>query len=207
MSMKTFKTYIQERSLLAPMLLSASLSAGSAPAPTQPAPEPATTQKTEQPKVKSISAQQFAAANTERNGRLESGDLELIGNLKNPTPWNPNAGPKPWYFGKAYLNPQAAGAFRSMDDAYFKETGKRIQVNSAYRSREQQAAFGGRYSVAAQPGKSRHGLGLALDVQPGTPEFDWMKKRGGDYGWQWMNIKNDACHFGYCGSVDVPAGN
>lgn len=202
--MKSFLQHLQERSLLAPMMLSAAIGAGTPPETSQSTTTTTTTEPAQEKKPKTVSAQQYATDNAARNGILQSGDLTLVGNLQNPTPWNEKFGEKPWYFGKAYLQPQAASAFKTMDDDYYKETGKRINLNSAYRSRQQQAMFGGKYDVAAQPGKSRHGLGLALDVQPGTPEFDWMKKRGSKYGWKWMNIKNDACHFGYCGNVEVP---
>lgn len=206
--MKSFLHYLIENNLVLPTILSASMAIS--PGDTQksqetPPPTISTTQKPKEKKTKTITAQEYAAANAARNGVLQPEDLTFVGDLRNPTPWNKAHGEKPWYFGKAYLQPQAAGAFKTMDDAYFKETGKHININSAYRSREQQAAFDGKYSVAAQPGKSRHGLGLALDVQPGTPEFNWMKAHGSKYGWNWMNIKNDACHFGYCGNVQVPA--
>jgi LAS superfamily LD-carboxypeptidase LdcB len=205
--MKTFLTFIIEKDLLVPAILSTAMAISPGDGEKKPKTPPTPTiseTKPEEKKTKTVTAQEFAATNAEKNGVLTSDDLVMVGKLKNPTPWNDNYGPKPWYFGNAYLHPQAASSFKTMDDAYFQETGKRISINSAYRSREQQRMFGGKYSVAAQPGKSRHGLGLAMDVQPGTPEFDWMKKNGSKYGWQWMNIKNDACHFGYCGNIEVP---
>jgi LAS superfamily LD-carboxypeptidase LdcB len=90
--------------------------------------------------------------------------------------------------------------FKKADADYFKETGKHININSAYRSRQHQAALSGKHPVVAKPGHSQHGLGRAIDVQPGSAEFEWLKKNGAKYGWDWKKIKNDPCHFGFCGT-------
>jgi len=131
------------------------------------------------------------------NGELTDKDLVDVGPISGKMT---ETNPRQWYYGRAQLDPDAAEAFKKADADYFKETGKHININSAYRSRQHQAALSGKHPVVAKPGHSQHGLGRAIDVQPGSPEFEWLKKNGAKYGWDWKKIKNDPCHFGFCGT-------
>lgn len=51
----------------------------------------------------------------------------------------------------------------------------------------------GRPSVYAQPGHSRHGDGLAVDIQPGLA-LDFIKANAARFGLYWPNIRNDPVH-------------
>jgi hypothetical protein len=54
----------------------------------------------------------------------------------------------------------------AMAAEYFNATGKKIQVNTAYRSTEEQAELFRKYGSprAARPGRSKHEVGLAFDI-------------------------------------------
>ncbi|NDB81696.1 MAG: hypothetical protein EB127_02955 [Alphaproteobacteria bacterium] len=135
------------------------------------------------------------------NGELTADDLVDVGAIQGKMT---ETNPRQWYYGRAELSPDAAEAFKRADAEFFKQTGKHIGINSAYRSKEHQAALSKKHPVVAKPGHSQHGLGKAIDVQPGSPEFEWLKKNGAKFGWIWKNIKNDPCHFGFCG-IPKPA--
>lgn len=174
--MKSYKSHLIENSFLAPLLLATSLAAGGGEKPKETPTKPTTTQV---------------------NGKLTADDLVDVGAVNDKmTATNP----KQWYYGRAMLSPEAAKGFKAADDAFFAETGKRIRINSAYRSQEHQQALRGRHPVVAKPGTSRHGMGMAIDVPTGSPEFQWLKTNGAKYGWKWGNIPNDPCHFGFCGT-------
>ena len=76
--MKSFLQYLIEKDAVLPAILSASMavSPGDTQSPQETPPSTAsTTEKPEEKKTKTITAQEYAAANTERNGVLQSGDL------------------------------------------------------------------------------------------------------------------------------------
>jgi hypothetical protein len=50
-------------------------------------------------------------------------------------------------------------------DQYYQATGKKLQINSAYRSAEEQAAVNSGNNPKAAPGNSRHQSGMAVDIQ------------------------------------------
>lgn len=62
-------------------------------------------------------------------------------------------------------------------------------VTDSYRSLgEQQAVFYRRPGFAAVPGRSNHGLGLAVDLCGGvdrfrSPQFNWLEANGKRFGW------------------------
>jgi len=58
-------------------------------------------------------------------------------------------------------------AFVQMAQNYFDTTGKKLQVNSAYRSPEEQANTNSGNNPKAAPGKSLHQQGLAVDINSG----------------------------------------
>lgn len=87
------------------------------------------------------------------------------------------------------LRADAAIAFVSLNEAYRRQFGRPMCVSDAYRSlAEQQAIYYRRPGFAAIPGKSNHGLGLAVDLCGGverfrSAEFNWLEKNGKKYGW------------------------
>ena len=128
------------------------------------------------------------------NGNLQPGDLSRVGTLSMAPDY------QDWYKNSAMLNPVAAKGFLSAQQEY----GKGIPINSAYRSAKHQQAIQGSYGVVAKPGTSRHGLGLALDLQPNTAPYNWFKKNGPKYGWFYAAIPGDPYHFEYRGGGVTP---
>ena len=62
------------------------------------------------------------------------------------------------------LNPTVLNSFVQMATDYFNSTGKKLQVNSAFRSMEEQAKVNSGTNPKAAPGKSLHNQGKALDI-------------------------------------------
>ncbi|MFI0424048.1 D-alanyl-D-alanine carboxypeptidase family protein [Spongiactinospora sp. 9N601] len=87
------------------------------------------------------------------------------------------------------LRADAAIAFVSLSEAYRRQFGKPICVTDSYRNlAEQQSIYYRRPGFAAVPGRSNHGLGLAVDlcggVQiSGSAQFRWLEANGKQYGW------------------------
>ncbi|GAA2906777.1 hypothetical protein GCM10010517_73010 [Streptosporangium fragile] len=87
------------------------------------------------------------------------------------------------------LRGDAALAFISLNEAYKRRFGKPMCVTDSYRSlAEQQSVYYRRPGFAAVPGRSNHGLGLAVDLCGGverfrSPEFNWVEANGKKYGW------------------------
>ncbi|WP_226900505.1 D-alanyl-D-alanine carboxypeptidase family protein [Nonomuraea phyllanthi] len=87
------------------------------------------------------------------------------------------------------LRADATIAFVSLNEAYRRHFGKSMCVTDAYRSlAEQQSVYYRRPGFAAVPGRSNHGLGLAVDLcggveRAGSPQFVWMEKNSKRYGW------------------------
>jgi zinc D-Ala-D-Ala carboxypeptidase len=82
-----------------------------------------------------------------------------------------------------------AMAFNAMSNAYQRQSGSALCVTDGYRSYAEQVAVKlARPGLAATPGKSQHGLGLALDLCGGVQSFAspahlWMKRNAPLYGW------------------------
>ncbi|MFI6484308.1 D-alanyl-D-alanine carboxypeptidase family protein [Nonomuraea sp. NPDC050663] len=87
------------------------------------------------------------------------------------------------------LRADAAIAFVSLNEAYKRQFGRSMCVSDAYRNlSEQQSIYYRRPGFAAVPGRSNHGLGLAVDLCGGverfrSAEFNWLEKNGKRYGW------------------------
>ncbi|WP_283135356.1 D-alanyl-D-alanine carboxypeptidase family protein [Rhizohabitans arisaemae] len=87
------------------------------------------------------------------------------------------------------LRADAAIAFISLNEAYKQRFGAPICVTDSYRSLpEQQAVYYSRPGLAAVPGRSNHGLGLAVDLCGGVQnfrsvQFNWLEQNGRRYGW------------------------
>ncbi|MBB4937710.1 Skp family chaperone for outer membrane proteins [Streptosporangium album] len=100
---------------------------------------------------------------------------------------------------KAYLCPlqqrgrelrgDAALAFISLNEAYRRQFGVAMCVTDSYRSlAEQQSVYYRRPGFAAIPGRSNHGLGLAVDLCGGverfrSSQFNWLETNGKKFGW------------------------
>ena len=88
------------------------------------------------------------------------------------------------------LRCDAAVAYRLMDAAFTSDTGSPLCLTDGYRSRAgQEQLFETKPALAAVPGTSNHGLGLAVDMCGGVEEFDtpahaWMLENGPKFGWQ-----------------------
>ncbi|WP_189243814.1 M15 family metallopeptidase [Planobispora rosea] len=95
------------------------------------------------------------------------------------------------------LRADAAIAFISLNEAYRKRFGRHMCVTDSYRSlAEQQSVYYRRPGLAAIPGRSNHGLGLAVDLCGGvqnfrSPQFNWLEANGKKFGWihpQWAYV-------------------
>lgn len=88
-----------------------------------------------------------------------------------------------------YLRADAAVAFVKLDDAYVSDFGEPICVTDSYRSlAEQQSVYYRKPGLAAIPGTSNHGLGLAVDLcggieRYGSVQYDWMMDNAPRFGW------------------------
>jgi LAS superfamily LD-carboxypeptidase LdcB len=87
------------------------------------------------------------------------------------------------------LRRSAALAFNAMSSAYQRQTGSALCVTEGYRSYAEQVAVKRKLpTLAATPGRSQHGLGLAVDLCGGVQSFTnpahlWMTHNAALYGW------------------------
>jgi hypothetical protein len=87
------------------------------------------------------------------------------------------------------LRADAAAAFNRMTAAALAERGQRLCVRDSYRSYAGQVSIFRRTPrLAAVPGTSRHGLGVAVDLSCGAERFGsstyrWLKANAGRFGW------------------------
>ncbi|MDQ1538553.1 MAG: zinc D-Ala-D-Ala carboxypeptidase [Actinomycetota bacterium] len=87
------------------------------------------------------------------------------------------------------LTHSAADAFNAMSNVYQRQSGSALCVTDAYRSYAEQVAVKlERPGFAASPGRSQHGLGLAVDLCGGVQSFAspahlWMQRNAPLYGW------------------------
>jgi peptidoglycan hydrolase-like protein with peptidoglycan-binding domain len=80
--------------------------------------------------------------------------------------------------------------------------------NSSYRTYAVQEKFyadylAGKGELAAKPGTSNHGLGIAIDV-PETWMKSWIKEHGAEFGWKKTEAFSEDWHFNFVGGVDFP---
>lgn len=87
------------------------------------------------------------------------------------------------------LTRKASIAFNAMSHAYERQTGSALCVTDGYRPyAEQVAVHLASPRMTATPGKSQHGLGLAVDLCGGVQSFGdpahlWMQRNAPLYGW------------------------
>ena len=116
-----------------------------------------------------------------------------------------------WGTSGQLLRADAAAAFDEMSKAYGAEFGEPICVNDSYRSYEEQVAVKAlKPTLAATPGTSNHGWGVALDLcggiqSFGTPQHEWLIAHSMAYGWfhpawaQRGGSKPEAWHWEFAG--------
>jgi hypothetical protein len=91
---------------------------------------------------------------------------------------------------KQWLRSDAAAALTRLNEAFRAQFGENIAVDLSYRSYETQVAMREAYgSLAARPGTSNHGTGVAIDTWEwkayafGSARYDWLVANGPAYGW------------------------
>lgn len=91
----------------------------------------------------------------------------------------------------ALLRCDAAEALDRLNAAYRADHGRDLRVVSSYRSYAMQVSTkASRGSLAARPGTSNHGRGIAVDLggfgsvgQFNDPDYLWMREHAGEFGW------------------------
>lgn len=87
------------------------------------------------------------------------------------------------------LRCDAAVAYTKLSDAFQERFGRSLCITDSYRSYPQQVAlYAKKPSLAALPGTSNHGWGLAVDLCGGVDKFAtaqhaWMKANAARFGW------------------------
>ncbi|MFC8797914.1 D-alanyl-D-alanine carboxypeptidase family protein [Promicromonospora sp. NPDC057138] len=88
------------------------------------------------------------------------------------------------------LRCDAAAQLEQLNAAYAAQFGRNLGVSDSYRSYAAQVTTKAlKKNLAATPGTSNHGWGLAVDLSGGiqsfgTTEFNWMTANAGAYGWE-----------------------
>ncbi len=121
----------------------------------------------------------------------------------------------PWAPGHM-LRCDAALQLEALNEAYRGRFGTNIPITDSYRSYASQVAVrAAKPHLAAVPGTSNHGWGLALDLS--TPisggrsaEYAWLRVNGPDYGWDnpaWARLdgsKPEPWHFEFFAAGPIP---
>ncbi|PZR52900.1 hypothetical protein DNL40_09580 [Xylanimonas oleitrophica] len=114
------------------------------------------------------------------------------------------------------LRCDAAERLIALNEAFRAEFGRSIPITDSYRTLESQIRLKAAKPVlAATPGYSNHGWGLAVDlgapISTGlSPEYRWLRLHGPDYGWDnpaWARLdgsKPEPWHFEFFASGPVP---
>lgn len=106
-----------------------------------------------------------------RNGQIPQGAMQSLS-------WAPNA----------RMRSDAASQFERLNEAFRKQFGRNIPITDSYRSLQGQIDIKRRKpGLAATPGRSNHGWGLAVDLGGGinresTPENRWMYQNAAKFG-------------------------
>ena len=81
---------------------------------------------------------------------------------------------------------------------YYQETGRHMVITDGYRSYAQQVAVKKRKGrLAATPGTSQHGYGLALDIDVSNGVYKWLVKNASKY--NLINFKEESWHWSTTG--------
>lgn len=104
----------------------------------------------------------------------------------------------------------AGEQLRLFEDAFEQEFGEEFRIGEGYRTLIRQKDLSLRYQaylrggpwapIAATPGTSKHGWGVAGDFWSridlfGTAEHEWAVKNGPRWGWIWGSTPSEAWHF------------
>jgi len=87
------------------------------------------------------------------------------------------------------LRCDAAAAYKALSKAFQQRFGRTLCITDSYRSYDAQVAlYAKKPSLAALPGTSNHGWGVAVDLcggaeRFGTGEHEWMMDQADTYGW------------------------
>ena len=117
------------------------------------------------------------------NGRIPADALEKVGNTRHKL-WAPAA---------QSLNQMIADA---------EKAGVKIGITDSYRPYDEQVDLArrkGLYSqggLAAKPGTSEHGWGMATDLDLNSKALSWMKQNGEKYGFV-NNVARENWHWAY----------
>jgi LAS superfamily LD-carboxypeptidase LdcB len=117
------------------------------------------------------------------NGKIPSSALEQVGTTRH----------KLWA-------PAAESLTKMIDDA--KKDGVHIGITDSYRPYTEQVDLArrkGLYSqggLAAKPGTSEHGWGMATDLDLNSSALSWMKQNGEKYGFV-NNVARESWHWAY----------
>ncbi|MDN5755460.1 MAG: M15 family metallopeptidase [Micrococcaceae bacterium] len=128
----------------------------------------------------------------------EGGDYPAPGSWKEPGPWGGHDNGKiplsemseiPWAKGE-YVRKDSLGPLVALNKKFKKKFGYDLGITDSYRDYDEQVATKkAKGNMAAEPGTSKHGWGLALDLGTGinnfgTPEYNWMKDNAPAHGWR-----------------------
>lgn len=111
------------------------------------------------------------------------------------------------------LRPDAAASFIALADEYAAQGGRSLPdcVTDSYRSYQQQVSLKVRKPyLAAEPGTSNHGWGVAVDLACGVGSYEsalyeWLTENGDEFGWrnpawaQASGAKPEPWHWEYSG--------
>jgi len=90
---------------------------------------------------------------------------------------------------RSKLRCDAAAQFERLNEAFKAEFGYDISITDSYRSyAEQVSVKASKGYLAATPGTSNHGWGVALDLgsgisEYGSAQYEWMAEHAGAFGW------------------------
>jgi cell wall-associated NlpC family hydrolase len=114
--------------------------------------------------------------------------------------------------GRHLLRCDAAAAWRAMSAAFAGAFGTPLCITDSYRTYAGQVRlYGEKPALAAVPGTSNHGWGLAVDLcggidSFGTAQYEWMRANAGRFGWlhpTWAdpgNGREEPWHWEYAGT-------
>ena len=110
--------------------------------------------------------------------------------------------------GGKLLRADAARAWLALVAGCFAATGVRLTLTEGYRNLARQVFFWLKwvarvpgYNVAAKPGTSNHGLGIAVDMGNYSLAWNWLLLNAHTYGWSWAQGKasGERWHWVYIG--------
>ncbi len=116
-----------------------------------------------------------------------------------------------WGTGAQMLRADASAAFDELSHAYAATFGTPVCVSDSYRSYDEQVAVAiAKPTLAATPGSSNHGWGLAVDLCDGIESFGsathvWMQQHAVEFGFfhpswaQQGGVKPEAWHWEFAG--------